>query len=201
MEDYGLPVFRSANTFGGQNTSGGWSPSRPGVIFITKTNGIDVWDFLDQSHKPSITLNLSANVITYFKFQYNKHKDGKQYLGYGDDYDGNFFLFDVPNNLKKPMDNELNNIKDFWKREIDKCTYVKARREARKLQWQELQRLDEIKKAKDEQEREMARDLEAQQEEESEDSYQNTLMKFKVELGMMTEEEFENIIKEKAKNK
>jgi len=48
------------------------------------------------------------------------------------------------------MDNELNNIKDFWKREIDKCTYVKARREARKLQWQELQRLDEIKKAKDE---------------------------------------------------
>jgi len=68
MEDYGLPVFRSANTFGGQNTSGGWSPSRPGVIFITKTNGIDVWDFLDQSHKPSITLNLSANVITYFKF-------------------------------------------------------------------------------------------------------------------------------------
>lgn len=47
----------------------------------------------------------------------------------------------------------------------------------------------------------MARDLEQQEEEEREDAYQVTLMKFKVELGMMTEEEFENIMKEKAKNK
>ncbi len=48
------PIYRSANTFNSHNTCGAFSPTRPGVIFITKTDGIDVWDFLDQSHKPSI---------------------------------------------------------------------------------------------------------------------------------------------------
>lgn len=42
-----LPVFRSANTFEAHNTCGAFSPSRPGVVFIAKTTGIDVWDFLD----------------------------------------------------------------------------------------------------------------------------------------------------------
>jgi hypothetical protein len=62
------PVFRSANTFGSHNTCGAFSPTRPGVIFITKTDGIDVWDFMDQSNKPSISLNFTASAITYFKF-------------------------------------------------------------------------------------------------------------------------------------
>jgi hypothetical protein len=42
-----LPVFRSSNTFEAHNTCGAFSPSRPGVIFIAKTTGLDVWDFLD----------------------------------------------------------------------------------------------------------------------------------------------------------
>lgn len=42
-----MPIFRSANTFGSHNTCGAFSPTRPGVIFITKTDGIDVWDFVD----------------------------------------------------------------------------------------------------------------------------------------------------------
>lgn len=50
------PIFRSANTFGSHNTCGDFSPTRPGVIFITKTNGIDIWDFYDQSDKPSIVI-------------------------------------------------------------------------------------------------------------------------------------------------
>ena len=48
------PIFRSANARTSQNTCGAFSPTRPGVIFITKNNGIDVWDFYDQSNKPSI---------------------------------------------------------------------------------------------------------------------------------------------------
>ena len=68
--DFDHPIFRSANTFGSHNTCGAFSPTRAGVIFITKTDGIDVWDFIDQSNKPSLTLG-TASVITYFKFQYN----------------------------------------------------------------------------------------------------------------------------------
>lgn len=34
---------------------GGFSPFRPGVIVIGKTDGsLDVWDFMDQSHKYTI---------------------------------------------------------------------------------------------------------------------------------------------------
>lgn len=54
MLDRDEPIFRSANTRGSQNTCGAFSPTRPGVIFITKNNGIDIWDFYDQSNKPSI---------------------------------------------------------------------------------------------------------------------------------------------------
>ncbi len=41
------PIYRSANTFNAHNTCGAFSPSRPGVIFITKTDAIDIWDFVD----------------------------------------------------------------------------------------------------------------------------------------------------------
>ena len=62
------PIFRSSNTFDAHNTDGAWSPSRPGVIFIAKTNGIDVWDLLDQSNKPSVVLPMATNVITTIQF-------------------------------------------------------------------------------------------------------------------------------------
>ncbi|KAJ7367405.1 WD repeat-containing protein 63, partial [Desmophyllum pertusum] len=46
-------------------TGGHWSPSRPGVFFITKTDGnVDVWDLLDRSHEPSLTQNVTAAPIT-----------------------------------------------------------------------------------------------------------------------------------------
>jgi hypothetical protein len=47
LQDFDYPIFKSSNTFGSHNTCGAFSPTRPGVIFITKTDGIDVWDFLD----------------------------------------------------------------------------------------------------------------------------------------------------------
>jgi hypothetical protein len=47
------------------NTSGCFSPTRAGVVFITKTNGIDVWDFLDQSYKPSFSIaNITSSITT-----------------------------------------------------------------------------------------------------------------------------------------
>lgn len=100
--DFDYPIFRSANTFGSHNTCGAFSPTRAGVIFITKTDGIDVWDFVDQSNKPSLTLNFATSAITYFKFQYFKHEDKKQYMAYGDEQDGTLFLYEVPANLKNP---------------------------------------------------------------------------------------------------
>jgi len=47
LRDYEAPIFRSSYTQNGSNTCGAFSPTRPGVIFITKTTGIDIWDFVD----------------------------------------------------------------------------------------------------------------------------------------------------------
>ena len=121
LEGFNAPIFRSANTFGSHNTCGAFSPTRPGVIFVTKTDGIDVWDFIDQSNKPSLTLNFATSAITYFKFQYFKHEDRKQYMAYGDEADGTLFLYEVPPNLKNPQDKEFDTIEEFWQREINKC--------------------------------------------------------------------------------
>lgn len=134
--DFEKPIFRSANTFGSHNTCGAFSPTRPGVIFITKTDGIDVWDFIDQSHKPSLTLNFATSAITYFKFQqlrFEEHtRNRTQYMAYGDEQDGTLFLYEVPPNLKTPSENEKENIDVFWSREINKCDYVVDRRVVRK---------------------------------------------------------------------
>ncbi|KAH3693244.1 hypothetical protein DPMN_192648 [Dreissena polymorpha] len=46
-------------------TSGFWSPSRPGVFYISKVDGsVDVWDLLDKTHEPSITQSVSPSAIT-----------------------------------------------------------------------------------------------------------------------------------------
>jgi len=79
LTDREEPIFRSANTRGATNTCGAFSPTRPGVIFITKSNGLaDIWDFYDQSNKPSIQMNLGSQAITYFKFQHKFEEKGKR---------------------------------------------------------------------------------------------------------------------------
>lgn len=77
LDGYERPIFVSSPTYGAHNTCGAFSPTRPGVIFITKTNGIDVWDFLDQSNKPSLVFNFATSPFMYCKFQYFKHADNK----------------------------------------------------------------------------------------------------------------------------
>lgn len=42
-----------------------WSPSRPSVVFLARNNGkIDIWDFLDESHKPSVKESFIKEQIT-----------------------------------------------------------------------------------------------------------------------------------------
>ena len=124
------PIFRSANTKGSQNTCGSFSPTRPGVIFITKNNGIDIWDFYDQSNKPSIQMNLASQTITYFKFQTKSRDEAikSQLMAFGDEAEGTLNLQEVSENLRRPQENEEAEIRKFWDNEVIKCNYVKERR-------------------------------------------------------------------------
>ena len=50
-------------------TCGKWSLSRPGVIFIGKSDGVlDIWDFFDQSHKWTLQYEVAASGISSMKF-------------------------------------------------------------------------------------------------------------------------------------
>jgi hypothetical protein len=50
-------------------------------------------------------------------------------MAYGDEQNGSLYLREVSNNLRNPGENEKENIGAFWDREIEKCKYVKDRRE------------------------------------------------------------------------
>lgn len=53
-------------------------------------------------------------------------------MAFGDEKDGTLFLWEVPTNLKTPLDNELENIEKFWDREVKKCLFVLEQRERKK---------------------------------------------------------------------
>ena len=100
-------------------------------------------------------------------------------------------LFEVPANLRVPAENEAENIEAFWSREIEKCNYVRDRREVRKEEFQEQQKAEEIRRAIEEQQKDQLDDVELQKEQEAEMQYQELLMKYKVEFGLMTADELE----------
>lgn len=42
-------------------TDGCWSPTRPGVFFVTKMDGtLDIWDLVFKQKEPTITLQVSS---------------------------------------------------------------------------------------------------------------------------------------------
>ena len=85
-------------------------------------------------------------------------------MAYGDEADGTLFLYEVPTNLKNSQDKEFDTIEEFWKREIDKCKDVIERREKQQEEWQEQQKQDDIRKAKEEQLKDTQEDAETQKE-------------------------------------
>ena len=172
LEGYEKPIFRSCSTNNtAHNTCGAFSPTRPGVIFITKTDGIDVWDFLDLSNKPSLTLNFATSVITYMRFQHYKHADQRQYMAFGDEKEGTFFLWEVPQNLKQAQENEEENIQNFWDREVKKCLFVIDQRELKKEEFSIQKAEVEKAKALAEQAKEISEDALLQKELDQEDAY------------------------------
>ena len=187
------PIFRSANTRGSQNTCGAFSPTRPGVIFITKNNGIDIWDFYDQSNKPSIQMNLASQTITYFKFQqkYEGQATRTQLMAYGDEADGTLNLQEVAVNLRQPQENEEEEIRNFWENEVVKCNYVKERRVTMREQWSEKVKQEEIKKAIEEAKREEGPDVEREKEDKEELAYEALLLTMKTKLNLITQEQLE----------
>lgn len=92
-------------------------------------------------------------------------------MAYGDEQNGSLYLREVSSNLRNPGENEKENIGAFWDREIEKCKYVKERREKMRNDFENKQKLEEMKKAKEDQAKENQEAARQEKEEAEEQTY------------------------------
>ncbi|KAI9089425.1 WD40-repeat-containing domain protein [Phlyctochytrium arcticum] len=112
---------------------GRWSPTRPGVFYLSKADGsIEVWDLLDRSHSPSSVQNISGSPISSMSIrQYPvKSLTHNQFIAAGDD-EGTLHILEVPRNLTRPNKNEFAFVRSFFDREVRRLGYVRSRKEFR----------------------------------------------------------------------
>lgn len=96
------PLFESMVYKNAHISCGGFSPFRPGVIVVGKTDGaLDIWDFLDQSHKWTIQYNVVACALTSLKF----HETLQHIVAVGD-IDGTLHLLEFPGTLFRKQGDE-----------------------------------------------------------------------------------------------
>lgn len=124
------PIF-SAPLASSYLTCGRWSPTRPGVIFIARTDGcVDVWDLSDQSHKATMSHpSLAACAITSMEFWH--HNNGRQQLVAVADVSGNLHILEIPRNLWRSHNNEETIMENFFQREVRRVEYSQMRDEVR----------------------------------------------------------------------
>ncbi|KAF6028504.1 WDR63 [Bugula neritina] len=98
------PILRSPTTRR-QLTSGFWSPSRPGVLYIARDDGsVDIWDLLEKTHEPSMNQNVSAHPITcIYPFQITH----RQHLLAVGDNSGTLHVMEIPWSLRHATAGEI----------------------------------------------------------------------------------------------
>ncbi len=113
-------------------TCGVWSPTRPSVIFLGRMDGgIDIWDFSDQSHKPSLFHSVTSAAITSMCFQTDGVPAGDataaSQLAVGD-VDGHLHVLTLPKNLVRAGGKEQEMMQGFLQREEAAVVYFSERR-------------------------------------------------------------------------
>lgn len=121
------------------HTCGCWSPTRAGVLFIAKSNGtIDIWDFMDQSHKWNMQYSVGSVGISSMRF----HENNANILAVGSQ-EGSLHILELPFTLTRKIGDEDKTMSEFWNREIESVQYFNTRFEKRyEESQQERARLD-----------------------------------------------------------
>ncbi|XP_045159985.2 dynein axonemal intermediate chain 3-like isoform X2 [Mercenaria mercenaria] len=118
-------------------TAGHWSPSRPGVFYISKVDGsVDVWDLLDKTHEPSITQSVSPVAITSI---YPFAVSHKQHLLAVGDNAGTLHILEIPWSLRLSTPNELTGVANYIEREVKRRSFVVQRWDFRETEKRELE--------------------------------------------------------------
>lgn len=191
------PIFISPNLKKSSYTCGKFSPSRPGVLYLCRSNGkIDIWDFLDESHKPSVKDSfIKEQVSSFYLFKYVQPPDENaekatpkeiEYMLVGDN-SGQMTVLEVPTLFRKSTQDEKIIMDEFFKNEISRQEYMDKR--YKKLE-EDIQNRD----PKDKEETGHERELELKYQEET---FQGKRKDILVELGITVPKTEEELMKEK----
>eukprot|EP00340_Litonotus_pictus_P001863 CAMPEP_0170522126 /NCGR_PEP_ID=MMETSP0209-20121228/7573_1 /TAXON_ID=665100 ORGANISM="Litonotus pictus, Strain P1" /NCGR_SAMPLE_ID=MMETSP0209 /ASSEMBLY_ACC=CAM_ASM_000301 /LENGTH=754 /DNA_ID=CAMNT_0010809469 /DNA_START=66 /DNA_END=2333 /DNA_ORIENTATION=+ len=131
------PILISPNLKSTFYVSGRFSRSRPGVLFLARNNGqIDIWDFLDESHKPSVKESFLKESIVFIDIivytpviedeNFNKRKLVEEYLCIGDQA-GQLTLMIIPKLFIDTVPEEKEMIRKFFDNELARQRYMDTR--------------------------------------------------------------------------
>ena len=159
------PIFISPNLKKSSYTCGCFSPSRPAVLYLCRSNGkIDIWDFLDESHKPSVKDSFIKDTITSFDiFRYikpvdenaeNQTKTYNEFMCVGD-ISGQMTLLEVPKLFSEMAQDENNIMQNFFDNEIKRQEYMDMRYKTIEEEINAKEGKDEKKEPENEAEREL----------------------------------------------
>jgi WD40 repeat protein len=98
-----------------------WSPTRPGVFFVGRSDGmLEVWDLLDKSHEPTTVQSVATSAIASISIRQYTGKGAQQYIAVGDD-SGTLHILECPKNLQKITKNEKGAIGVLFDRETKRA--------------------------------------------------------------------------------
>ena len=197
------PIF-SAPTSDVYLSVGAFSPSRPGVVYIAKSNGeIDVWDFTSKSDRPLQTVRVCSGDIGCVKFWPHPEEKKGQLLAVGDAA-GVLHVMELPRSLRRAVNGEKDRMEDFLQRETDRVKDVDGRLEGRETQIEELERRlaeEEAEAARRKKEEEAAAAAEEKkkkssrkthtEEDKAEEEFDKMERKFLIKLGLVEPNEDE----------
>jgi WD40 repeat protein len=170
--DTDIPIFSSPILAGGQLTCGTFSPTRPGVILVGRSDGIlEVWDLTDQSHKCIIPYQVGSFGVSYIKFQ-----EGTSNMVNVGDMEGALHVLMLPQNLSKKVGNEENTMNEFFLREVRRVDYFRKRFDIRdelhKKKQEDKEREEQHKESKEFTKKEDADHHKRTEEDAMEDEYE-----------------------------
>ena len=192
------PIFISPNLKKSSYTCGKFSPSRPGVVYLCRSNGkIDIWDFLDESHKPSVKDSFIKETVTSIDiFRYTPPIDENaevqtkiliEFMLVGD-ISGQMTVLEVPKLFSEAASDEYNIMKGFFDNAINRQSYMDMRYKI----IEEESKSRDTKEAKEDNEAE--RELELKY---AEEGFQAQKRNILLELGITPPKTEEELQKEK----
>jgi len=97
-------------------TDGCWSPTRAGVFFTTKMNGVfDVWDFLYKQNEPTLSIPVGETGLHCMRLE----KENGKLVAFGS-LDGSTTLYEISDALCMPQANEKQTIQAMFERETNR---------------------------------------------------------------------------------